>query len=686
MVSSSVSSIKLTFLVRLLAVVSKATETSVDIFVSPSKILCGQDVPRTLEFIRTLGQAILMTEAVMDQAVNYVLEAGDNNLYKRGVRTRRGFVTFQAAYRGWLVRRKHHFEMIENGAFARCEVAESIQQSKPIDEDSISSLGNSVAGDECDEADESPLSPTEQTQQLFQPRGPVVKPDDATLLESYNTLVARKAAVEDEIKLAEEKLKTETERLKRILNIRAAHKKSTITTSAKTLTHITRPLSSPQIGTSTPAKTFGFSYIPIDGSFSDKITNFSTIQLNLKKKERRLNERELSVKQKLASSKQREESLKLQEERVTDLAGKIRKQQINLKEQKLKFDRIKAIKPPSPPNTSSRPCSFCNEKEIRLRKLRGKMRERMGVLSQREAYVIEKANELRRREIQLAERERAMANATDDIKESQHSTSRSHCYKLTHGTNFDGTADKNHENGMDGQRSPQIDRQNENSKRKTTRRRSGRNPDCGGSSEDQIESVSIRESFSEKVPTIMEETQSSCEDESDDCEEVSSCRNEELSITGSTSAGSTDRKCDKIFKQTTINRSTSNTPQSSRWISKPSSVPKSKKMQGEKSGEPIPPSQSPVATLSKVSLKVKTPKKKHVYTFEKRDQKEKNASAESDSFMQHMSKGSDYCYLSTPDKPKKDTKTRATKDKTDDWISNFDMQMKSAMNKLRDLS
>jgi len=677
----------LTFLVRLLAVVSKATETNVDIFVSPSKILCGHDVPLTLEFVRTLGQSILMAETVMDQAVNYVLEAGDNNLYKRGVRTRRGFVTFQAACRGWLVRRKHYFELIENGAFARYEVVESIQQLKPVDEDSISSLENSVAGDECDEAEERPVSSTEQTQQSFQPRGPVVKPDDATLKESYNTLVARKAAVENEIKLAEEKLKTETERLKRILNIRDAHKKSTTATSAETLTHFARPLTSPQIGTSTPAKTSGFSFIPIDESFSDKITNFSTIQLNLKKKERRLNERELSVKQKLASSKQREESLKLQEERVTDLAGKVRKQQINLKEQKLKFDRIKAIKPPSPPNTSSRPCSFCNEKEIRLRELRGKMRERMGVLSQREAYVIEKAHELRRREIQLAERERAIANATDDIKESQLSTSRSHCYKLTHRTNIDDTADKNHENGMDGQGSPQIDQQNENSKRKTTRWRSGRNPDCGVSSKDQFESVSIRDSFSEKVPTIMEETQSSCEDESDDGEEVSSCKNEELSITGSTSAVSTDRKCDKIVKQMAINRSTSNTPQSSRRISKPSSVPKSKKLQGEKSGEPIPPSPSPVATLSKVSLEGKTPKKKHIYTFEKRGQKEENASAESDSFMQHIAgKGSDYYHWSTPDKPKKEKKTKATKDKTDDWISNFDMQMKSAMNKLRDLS
>jgi len=55
--------------------------------------------------------------------------------------------------------------------------------------------------------------------------------------------------------------------------------------------------------------------------------------------------------------------------------------------------------------------------------------------------------------------------------------------------------------------------------------------------------------------------------------------------------------------------------------------------------------------------------------------------------MQHIAgKGSDYYHWSTPDKPKKEKKTKATKDKTDDWISNFDMQMKSAMNKLRDLS
>ncbi len=657
--------------------VSTATETSLDIFVSPANILCGQDVPLTLEFIRTLGHSILMTEVVMNQAVNFVQEAGDNYFYKRGVRTRKGFVTFQAAYRGWLVRRECDFKLTQNGVFSRYEEAESNQQSKPVDEDSISSLENSVGRDEFNEANESPESSAKDTESS-RPGGPVVISD---VSESYNTLVSHKAAVEDEIKLAEEKLKTETERLKRILNINTAHTKSTTATSSGTLTHVTRPLSSPQIGTSTPAKKFDTSVITMDLSFSDKITNFSTIQLTLKKKERRLNEREIILKQKLATSKQREESLKLQEERVTDLANKIRKQQLNLNEQKLNFDRMKAMKPPSPPNSSSLPCTFCIEKERRLKELRGKMRERMDVLSQREAYVIEKAHELRRREIQLVERERVMTNAKGDIfKEAQQSTSRSNSHEFVHRTNRGVSGYESRDNGMYVKGSREIERQKENFKHVTSRR-SGQIPDYDGCSNDQTDSASIRDSFVEKVPTIMEETQSACEDESDNGDEVLSYRNEELSNTST----STDVKRDKSLDQKSIDLGTCSKSQSSRRVSRPSSALKSKKLQGKKSREPTPLSPAPAATFSKVSLQEKSPKKKHVYTFEKKGLQEKISSSDLDSFMREVGEKSEN-YLSTPDKPKREKKTKATYEKHDDWISSFDMQMKSAMNKLRDLS
>jgi hypothetical protein len=49
----------------------------------------------------------------MAEAVKYVVEEGDANLYRRGVRTRKAFTRMQATCRGWLVRTKYHVRISE---------------------------------------------------------------------------------------------------------------------------------------------------------------------------------------------------------------------------------------------------------------------------------------------------------------------------------------------------------------------------------------------------------------------------------------------------------------------------------------------------------------------------------------------------------------------------------------------
>ena len=408
---------QLTFITRLLSLVSHVTGRKFDVLISPSKILCGQDVMLTHQLLSALATIVLTTTKDNDDdeddenntisnAVKYVLEMGDVNLYKRGVRTRKAFTCMQAICRGWLVRQrqKHHEDDVE------VSLVEKKQKCKEATIDGMAAVANEES--ECNSSDlkedVNPGSnvPTQQKAQLKTSKSS--KSNEQELLESYEAMYSRKVKVEEEIHKAENRLKRENDKLIRMLNLSLVHKTRT---NHNPYPEMPRPpKSAPSIG-----RNIGNTMVKndsqgnIDMAFADTITNFSERQRAMKQKERRIDERESRLKQRFARSKQKEADLKHQEARISDLAGKIRNQQIQLKEQKLQFERSKLLddETTNTPLETTRPCLLCTEKKIQLREIRTKLRQRNRILSQREANVIERAHELRRREMQLVKREQS---------------------------------------------------------------------------------------------------------------------------------------------------------------------------------------------------------------------------------------------------------------------------------------
>merc|ERR1712183_456677 len=115
----------------------------------------------------------------------------------------------------------------------------------------------------------------------------------------------------------------------------------------------------------------------------------------------------------MSAIKDKEDKLQLQEEKVQELANKLRIQQAKNKEQKLAFEQARLSEPAERPETS-KPCMLCHEKERQLRDIRAKTRQRKRALAQKEAGVIARAQELRRWEIQLSNREKKLAGVGDE--------------------------------------------------------------------------------------------------------------------------------------------------------------------------------------------------------------------------------------------------------------------------------
>ena len=637
---------------------SQVTGNRLDIFISPSKILCGQDVLSTHIFLQALSASISVPKDKIARAVQYVLDEGDSNLYKRGVRTRKGFTSLQAICRGWRARR---YEIIAG----KQTIIEASAQLNEDDADSENSISSPALADITTNL----IEP--QMHEASQSAGPGncndmisdSKSEDENMVESYQAVIARKLEVEEELKVAEEKLKVENNRLLRILNLGATHKKSLASSHSAPKSHLRPPLSAPHVSiTSNTLKRISIKrqdgHISVDETFSDKITNFSALQSNLKKKERRLNERESRLKQKLTGSKHKEEELKIQEERISDLAEKIRRQQLQLKEQKLQFERSKALKPPTPPNTS-RPCAMCTEKEIQSREMKGKIRERMRVLSKRETYVIEKAHELRRKEIQLAKLERELSShesSTEDLI-SELQTSPSHHQHRDQNKN----KNKNVEKGHKMNNIPNLHRRKAARKR---RRSSGESEENISTNSNYLDEPRVdegnltRNSFGDRVPTIVEETNSACDE------------NEEFSEKD--------------------NRNVQKPSGSNCVVIENAAGAKGAKISDDKNDEKVKPHQmtQPVNVLKNLRTSEKTartpvpsPKQRHVFTFEKKVLQEKRLSAKSNTRMSDIGKRDE---LATPDQDR-GRKSKVSHDKHDDWISSFDVQMKCAMNRLKEL-
>lgn len=631
---------------------SQTSQVRYDVYVVPSSILCGQDVLSTHQFLRALVALIRVSPDEMSIAVARVLDEGDASWYKRAVCTRTVFKRFQAVVRGWLVRRHCASRTKADASDLSIELTESVHNimTSDIDEENENHKDNSIVNEE--------LEASKKAQSM-----------SADLLDSYNDMLSRKSKAEDELKATEQKLKREKGKLARVLNLGSKHKTLPRDSSAFSLPPIRPPYSAPSNNDRSARNRRSIRHLSrVDEAFVEKITNLSLAERDAKKKAKRIEERENILKQRMIRSKQKESELKLQEQRISDLADKIRRQQLQLKEQKLQFEQSKFTAPPSPPDSSSRPCSLCSEKEMHLRDVKEKIKRRMRLLAQREAQVIGRAQELRKREMKLVQLQSEIANA----QQSDSSTEDRETQPLRSVV---------HENQKQLKKSrEEVNASNKPQQRSFKRKRCNASEVEGEKSETEkhyqqcgnakntipisadAEVNSIRSSFGKNVvPTIAEEPHEQPDENDDSSVETFDHENHSISGSVATSKNTDDTSTPKENEPIVPTRETV----------RPMRVPTLKENLKEQNGTTID------IPFDKSKGKSPLPKSKpspaiqrHVFAFEKKrqqEQKERSSICSRESASRQSSRGS---------------KKHSSDDNS---ISSFDVQMMCAMNKLKEL-
>jgi hypothetical protein len=372
---------KMSFIVKVIAIVSRVTGIRFDIYIaSPPMLLYGHDISSAHALLQALATASMVSAEVMSKAVAFVADAGAN-LFNIGVKTRKSFISVQAIFRGWLVRR---------------------------DKQLINASDEHVEGSrhERDSAQyEDVISNAERNMSLAE--------------EEYEALMSRKSNVEKEILEAEARLKKEKHKLIRILQLKEKSRSSTIDSHTRQYSY-SRPKTAPSSFAGTNIHP-PVSSISVDEEFAETVIDIKGIQSRLKNKEKMLKAR-------ILSSKNKEAELKLQEERITQLSEKIRNQKHQLQQQKLQFERerVKALPPTLPETAASCDPTEQTERKLDTKAIKAKLRQRVRLLDNREANIIRMAKELRKREMQLAQREHEISESFmsgDDCYEKVYSTS-----------------------------------------------------------------------------------------------------------------------------------------------------------------------------------------------------------------------------------------------------------------------
>ncbi len=308
-------------------------------------LLYGQNISSAHTLLQALTTAAMASAEVMSKALKCISNSGDAILLL-GVRTRKSFTLLQALFRGWLVRKERLLVI----AAAEAKIADAKHQ-------------KSLAKQE------------------------------------YEALLLRKSQLAEEILEAENRLKTENGKLIRIFNLQAKSRTG-IKGYPRQKQHL-RPQTAPSLADTK------FN-LPTNEGFAESVIDMRAIQLRLKHKERIVHQREEKLKEQHRAARQKEVGLKLQEERITELADKIRNQHLQLKEKKLQFERNKAMSTTHP---NAAVCTEQTEQKLETKAMKEKLKQKMRSLNKREANILRMAKQLRAREIQLAKRE-------DELSES----------------------------------------------------------------------------------------------------------------------------------------------------------------------------------------------------------------------------------------------------------------------------
>ena len=333
---------KVVFIIKLLSLISQITGIRFDIYIAPQNVLSGQNISASHALLQAIATSAMVSEEVMSKALKYVSNAGEANLYSIGVKTRTSITSLQAIFRGWKVRKDMR----------------RVEQAKVSD----------------------------------------ARHQMALAAQEYEALLLRKSQVAEEILEAENRLEKENGKLIRILKLQA---KSRVKPDPRQEQQDLRPQSASMLSD----KKLYLPVCSVDEEFAGNIIDMRAIQLRLKHKEKIFQEREDKLKEQRRASRHKEVGLKLQEERISELADKIRKQHLLLKEKKLQFERSKAC-PPTPPETVARTEERVPKLNTKASKaIKDKLKAKARLLNKREANLLRMAKELKRREMQLAKRE-----------------------------------------------------------------------------------------------------------------------------------------------------------------------------------------------------------------------------------------------------------------------------------------
>ncbi len=360
---------KIRFLFKALACVSLITNERLDLFVSPAKMLSGQDALATNHFFQCLSRAAQVTPELSMQKASEVIQRGVNKIYKQSVKTRNMIVKFQAIFRGKLVRGNKTEK--RNDSFLPHQTEESIHDSDSCDLEQESSHEEDKAGkaekivmkiveaispDSSDEEGETeciqnigPCSsgqlPEENSKNSKSTTSAPDRPDDNSKKENVSDDATAPCVCS---KSTNRKLPKPVQRTKVCGKEKDGdHSKSNARKYLK---------KQPSCLATIPEKKVLKKYKIVNGiKLQQELTIFQSTEMEsqetktktreeeidillsqLKSKLKRLQERESKLEQKVEAARQKEEHLQICESRVTRLAQSLHKKQERLKQERMK--------------------------------------------------------------------------------------------------------------------------------------------------------------------------------------------------------------------------------------------------------------------------------------------------------------------------------------------------------------
>ena len=341
---------KLRFLFKILVCAAKITKESVDVYVSPVKILGGQDVAGTHTFLRCLAKASRAPLAVSAAVGDEIVKTGVNTLYQKSVKARNLIVRIQAIVRGGCVRteikRRQHLDYVlstESHPLKDVRIECDLPSELGSNVVTNPSIIESISPDTSDEEDGHDDTRSTMTAALSLTR---TDHDDVTLSSSQSVATSK----------SDEKCTT----------VKVCERESTrkaFFNAKRTRNSVERPVAIkaiPEIDTKkdTTLKRVGKNNFKIktlkkgkvlngvvtrqtlevrepmqdDEERKTKIKTIQEMEVEIKRKLKRLKEREAKLEGRIQEIKHTEDHLQMHEGRVKRLADNLRKQQDKVKQ------------------------------------------------------------------------------------------------------------------------------------------------------------------------------------------------------------------------------------------------------------------------------------------------------------------------------------------------------------------